>query len=184
MERRRHQRKNRSEQIRSAVRHRPVRKGGTSLSSVPIKGYERYVLFQSGEIINTETRVKKVLSVKNGYFFCWLHKDGKGEMFYLHRLLAEAFIPNPDKHRYVDHIDRNKQNNDLSNLRWCSQSANLRNRSSTGARRVKGCYYHRQNNRWCARIKVNKRPINLGCYETEKEAADAYQAAKKKHFNT
>lgn len=45
----------------------------------------------------------------------------------VHRLVAEAFLPNPNNYSDIDHIDGNRQNNDLSNLRWCSRSMNMLN---------------------------------------------------------
>ena len=44
----------------------------------------------------------------------------------VHRLVAQAFIPNPENLDVVDHIDCNKQNNDVSNLRWCTSAQNTR----------------------------------------------------------
>ena len=45
----------------------------------------------------------------------------------IHRLVAEAFIPNPENKPYVDHIDTNRTNNDVTNLRWVTQEENMRN---------------------------------------------------------
>jgi hypothetical protein len=45
----------------------------------------------------------------------------------VHRLVAEAFIPNPNNYPTVDHIDRNRQNNKVTNLRWCTLSDNMKN---------------------------------------------------------
>lgn len=47
--------------------------------------------------------------------------------FYVHRLVAEVFIPNPENKPMVDHIDRNPRNNAVSNLRWVTRSENFRN---------------------------------------------------------
>lgn len=51
-------------------------------------------------------------------------KNGKRKMFLVHRLVAQTFIPNPNNYPCVDHIDRDRQNNNVSNLRWCSFKQN------------------------------------------------------------
>lgn len=70
----------------------------------------------------------KATQLKNGYFMVSLSKEGKVVNKYIHRLVAEAYIPNPDNLPEVDHIDRNRQNNNVDNLRWVSRSGNMRNR--------------------------------------------------------
>lgn len=101
---------------------------------VPIKCYERYeinkdcdVYFKgdcSGKIRRKSQFVSKSLSkTGGGYYVVTLN----GKKFLLHRLLAEAFIPNPDNKPEVDHIDGNPQNNSLDNLRWSTHKENLNN---------------------------------------------------------
>lgn len=46
-------------------------------------------------------------------------KYGNNKLYYLHRLVAETFIPNPNNYQYVNHKDENKENNAVSNLEWC-----------------------------------------------------------------
>ena len=62
-----------------------------------------------------------------GYRFVALYKNGKGKQFYVHQLVARAFIPNPENKDCVDHIDNIKDNNNVSNLRWVTHKENMNN---------------------------------------------------------
>lgn len=59
-----------------------------------------------------------------GYWAVMLTRNYKREMRYVHRLVAESFIPNPNNNPQVDHIDTNRLNSCMDNLRWCTQSEN------------------------------------------------------------
>lgn len=61
---------------------------------------------------------------KDGYFAVCLSKDGKHYGKRVNRLVADAFIPNPENHPVVNHIDEDKQNNNVSNLEWCTVKHN------------------------------------------------------------
>ena len=64
--------------------------------------------------------------LKDGrYYGIGLHKNGKLKNFLIHRLVAEAFLPNTHNYKQVNHIDANKHNNRADNLEWCSQEQNL-----------------------------------------------------------
>ena len=63
---------------------------------------------------------------KYGYCVVGLHKDKKVKQYRVHRLVAIAFLPNPDNLPYVNHIDCDKTNNSLTNLEWCTQSENVK----------------------------------------------------------
>ena len=67
--------------------------------------------------------MKPILNYK-GYLQINLRKNGKSYHFVVHRLVAQAFIPNPDNLPQVNHIDGNKQNNNVKNLEWCDNSYN------------------------------------------------------------
>lgn len=56
----------------------------------------------------------------------------------VHRLVAETYIPNPENHREINHIDGNKMNNHVSNLEWCSRSQNIRHAYNNGLRDSSG----------------------------------------------
>lgn len=113
-----------------------------------IKGYEgNYQVSNKGRVKAVSHKVKrgfctcmteeKILTAKKKrsnvgdfYFFFHLCKNGVFKNFYLHRLVAESFISNPDNLPQVDHIDGNKANNDASNLRWCTQIQNMNNENT------------------------------------------------------
>lgn len=62
--------------------------------------------------------------VGDGYLQVSLYKNGKMKSKYIHRLVAEAFIPNPKSLPQINHIDEVKDNNELSNLEWCTREYN------------------------------------------------------------
>jgi hypothetical protein len=84
-------------------------------------------------------RVLKQGPNSNGYLTVCPYADGKQNTRTVHRLVAEGFVPNPDNKPEVDHIDRNKLNNHMSNLRWVTRSENNINtagRSNTGFKHI------------------------------------------------
>ena len=95
-----------------------------------IEGYENYLIFEDGKVININTGIEKKHKIdKGGYYCIVLCKDGKQKHFSIHRLIALAFIPNPDNKPCIDHINRNKSDNRIENLRWVTKSENQRNQS-------------------------------------------------------
>lgn len=64
------------------------------------------------------------LDPTTGYYKIILYKECKGRTFYVHRLVATAFLPNPNNLPYVNHKDENKTNNHINNLEWCTPSEN------------------------------------------------------------
>ena len=70
-----------------------------------------------------------------GYLDVGLSNCGAGNIFKVHRLVAEAFIPNPNNLRMVNHKDENKTNNCVDNLEWCNNQYNV---NYSSERRYKG----------------------------------------------
>ena len=136
-----------------------------------VQNYPNYKIEKDGMIINVHT--KRVISVcvnnHTGYKTVSLWKDNKQKRNTIHRLLAEHFIPNIDNKPYVDHIDRNKLNNDLSNLRWVNGTENNLN-SRNQERDNHNIYYKKGRNVYRVSIQRNYEIMKLGQYKTIEEA--------------
>lgn len=81
----------------------------------------------------------------HGYRFVSLWKFNKGRRFYVHRLVASAFIPNPNNFPIINHKDENKSNNRYENLEWCTQKYNIN--YGNHMKRLKESYIANGNNR-------------------------------------
>lgn len=105
-----------------------------SESFVPIKEFKNYGINELGEVINFKTKkiLKPKVNKKNKVRIISLFDYfGMKHEFSLHRLVAIAFIPNPNYLPYVVHLDKNKNNNRASNLIWCDEYYVARNRKTT-----------------------------------------------------
>ena len=95
-----------------------------------IEGYEGlYEISNIGEIRNAKGEIKKSQfkkGVNTHYKEVSLWKDGKNKRFLVHRLVAKAFIPNPNNFAIINHKDENGTNNCVENLEWCNHSYNTR----------------------------------------------------------
>lgn len=93
-----------------------------------VVGYEGlYEVSNEGNIRNKNTgRILKPNKIHKGYLQVILCKDGERKPALVHRLVAQAFIPNPNHYPQVNHIDENKSNNNVENLEWCINQYNIR----------------------------------------------------------
>ena len=92
-----------------------------------ISGYEGlYVVSNNGRVKNVRSgRVLRGIVNNLGYIMVGLSKSGKVKMVLVHRLVAKAFIENPDNFREVNHRDEDKANNIVDNLEWCDRKYNV-----------------------------------------------------------
>ena len=90
-----------------------------------IKGYEgKYWISNYGRLKNKE-QIMKPMASTNGYLIACLWKNNIQKKIVLHRLVAEAFIPNPENKPQINHKDENKENNKVDNLEWCTHKYNM-----------------------------------------------------------
>lgn len=101
------------------------------LNAKPLLGFDKdYRVTENGDIISMDYRrtgiPKKLAPQRNiyGYAIIKLMTGGKSITYKVHRLVAIAFIPNPDNLPHINHKDENKLNNNPNNLEWCDNSYN------------------------------------------------------------
>jgi len=118
----------------------------------------------------------KILSPKfnnNGYYSFYLSKDKKNTFYLAHRLIAKAFILNPENKPTVNHKDLDRANNSISNLEWNTYRENNCHKFTINKKKQIGVSFHKRNKKWTSYIFIQKKLLHLGSYET---AHEAYQA--------
>jgi hypothetical protein len=147
-----------------------------------IKGYSNYKISSKGQVFNVKgNRFLKPCLDRYGYYYVSLYKDGKQVNHKVHRLVALTFYFVDDEKLQVDHKDRVKTNNNLLNLRLCSNSQNKMNTDiyQNNTCGLKGVSWRTQEKKWRARITINKKLKHLGYFNTKEDAYEAYKKASK-----
>lgn len=95
--------------------------------------FHDYVIYSDGRIWSNLTNTFLTPQDNGtGYMKVSLRIEGKPVNAYVHRLVAQSFVPNPNEHPEVNHIDGDKKNNRASNLEWCTGAENKHHASKTG----------------------------------------------------
>jgi len=150
-----------------------------------INDFETYSVSFFGNVKNNITGKKLNGSInKNGYKYVSLYVNKKPTQFLIHRLVAIAFIENLNNKMEVDHINNNKLDNRVENLRWVSPSENQWNRqiSSNNKTGVKGVFWNEQRQKYQVSIRINNKQINLGRFDTIEEATIVRQNRANEEF--
>ena len=142
--------------------------------------YELYywcVKNSRGKLKNPYWKKKSLTKGSHGY----LQTGINYKLFSFHRIIYYAHnqnwdIYNSSHNNEIDHIDRDKLNNNISNLRVVNQRENILNRDYVDNQ--KGYYYNKNAKKYQARISLNTITIHLGYYKTELEASNKYQKVK------
>jgi len=137
----------------------------------------RLVVCENGDVYglrkwsNEMYLIKHVASNNNGYnsIKCC------GKPIFRHRIMCYVFkgLDLNNSKQHTDHIDGNRLNNSLNNLRIVNQQQNNWNQT-----KAKGYSWNKYNKKWVSKIRLNGKDIYLGCYDSESEAHTAYLKAK------
>ena len=156
-----------------------------------IKGYEGlYQVSNLGQVRNKEGKIlKQQVNEGHGHksYRVQLGPSGKRKNFFVHRLVAQAFLPNPNNRPCVDHIDHNPFNNCLLNLRWASYSENQRHKQKqpnktsiyTGV-----CKPRAKQAKWLTELQLFGQTFRLGGFYCQHAAARKYNQIAISHFST
>lgn len=92
-----------------------------------MKEYKGYLVDDNLKIYSKRTGLELTPHIGSDGYMQVVYRDENQHMHHerLHVILAHCFIPNPNNYKYVNHIDQNKSNNDLTNLEWCTNSNNV-----------------------------------------------------------
>ena len=148
-----------------------------------IKSLERYVKHSNGGLRIVNDRILKQNITLCGYKYIWLHNDGSRKSCRIHKLVAICFFNHkPDGYLVcVDHIDGNKLNNRVDNLRLVSsrENASFDNRKNFNNLTSKYVGVHKasKDKKYTSRIRFNKVSYHLGYFTNEKDASNKYQEA-------
>tara|TARA_R110002124_G_C8698120_1_gene493723 strand:+ start:88 stop:510 length:423 start_codon:yes stop_codon:yes gene_type:complete len=132
----------------------------------------KYKILKNGTILNTFKNIEATqrLNKSNGYMYVDLWVDKKAQTHSVHRLVAGAHLEPIDGCNIVDHIDGDKTNNNLSNLRYVTQRDNMRHHYGDFDN---SNIYLTKNKRFRVRVTLNKKTKHIGVFDTIEQAKEA-----------
>lgn len=141
--------------------------------------FEKYQVSNLGRLKSLKSGkaiIIKTYKQKNGYIQACFWANGKSNKKLLHRLVAEAFVPNPNGYNEINHLDENKENNVFTNLEWCEHSYNVNygNCRIKISQKAKGRKLSKEHKEKLKIDSSNKRWLNNGVIESfaKKEKID------------
>ena len=127
-----------------------------------VVGYNgKYLVSNKGRVKNAKSgRILKERITHRGYVKVHLFRVNDDRNVFLHRIVAQAFIPNPQGKPQVNHIDGNKLNNNADNLEWCTNEENVRHSWENGLREGNIRWYESKKKKVVA-ISIDGSNVNL-----------------------
>ena len=132
-----------------------------------VRSLDRIIVDCNGVSKRIRGFAKKITINADGYRVVTLSKNGKDKVFFVHRLVAFAFIPNPNGYEFINHKDENKSNNNISNLEWCTCAYNNRYGTAPERTRMK----IKELGQMCPVIQFSTEGVKLNEYESLSEAS-------------
>ena len=148
-----------------------------------IPDYEDYQVSNLGNVKSIKWGKERILKTaldSKGYFNVVILKDKKQKSFRIHKLVAMAFLghtPDGTNKIVVDHINNVRTDNRLENLQLITNRENCCKDKRDGSSSFAGVSWHKKSSKWRAAINYNKVYIDLGLFEQEVQARDAYNLA-------
>jgi len=158
----------------------------------PVKGFEKiYEVSDLGRVRNSRNKILKTYKINSGYDSIKFTVGGSRSAHLVHRLVAKAFIENPEGLREVNHIDEVKSNNSVQNLEWVSSSQNKQHslrsgrydkifetKNSLGKKHLPDNHskyhnvtFHKSRNKWAATVRVDGKNMFQRRFTSEVDAA-------------
>jgi acid phosphatase class B len=140
--------------------------------------YIDYQISNIGRIRHVNGSIINQQPDPDGYSIANVYKDNISYTITISESVANEFIPKPEniKQYQVEHIDKDRSNNKVNNLRYVLMDQYIKPSKRMSSSNYRGVSFKRQTNKWNARITINKTRINLGNFQNEHDAAKAYDA--------
>lgn len=147
-----------------------------------VKSLKTRVLNRGGSYREVSIKILKLGLDKDGYCLIGLTKNGKYSTKKVHRLVCQAFHPNPENLPLVNHKDEDKSNNRKNNVEWCTHRYNSvyskpKDRTSSYSL---GVCWKKNNSNWTAHLFIEGSQKHLGSFKLEKDAGMMYDKAVEK----
>lgn len=144
--------------------------GFKGLYQIGSKGTVKSLTFRNNRTTFEREKILSPTNNGNGYLIVSLNKNGKRKSAYIHRLVAEAFLPREKGKDVINHKDHNTRNNSVDNLEWCTQRENVRfsvdrmkhektkcKPTNTGEKYISRCISHKKY--LCYRVTIKQKNI-------------------------